>query len=203
MSEPFVSIEVGEARAQQMTRREVLEVLAAVGLGLFGVSACTPARILLRDYPAEFDTEPLRVDRTLRAFVTAVVPGMDPSEANLVRAFYDSYFPLEPHRNFLAAELSRYARERYGRDRFDLLPYEHRVRVIQDGLDEGGIIARIFGGAVFLTQIACYSGIYDDEQGCSLVDFEGRYRVRPISETSYDHPERFLPTATTVDGNPA
>ena len=42
----------------------------------------------------------------------------------------------------------------------------------------------------------------DDEGGCPLIGFEGRFRMRPLAELSYPDPESFLPGALTTDGNP-
>jgi hypothetical protein len=73
--------------------------------------------------------------------------------------------------------------------------------VIQDGLDAGGVTRRLYTGAVFLTQIATYAGIYDEDRGCELIDFGGRNRGFPGSTLTYPDQGRFLAEGITGDGN--
>ena len=185
-----------------VTRRAALKSLAAVALA--GVtSACTPVRMALRIAPGGFDDDPDRVDRVLRGFVTAVIPGMPADDPNLVRFFYDDYYPLAKYRGYLASDLCQASLKRFGTHAFDRLSTEQRSEIIERRLAAGGLTKRLYGGAVYLAQISCYGGIYDAEHGCSLIDFPGRYRVVALSETSYPDPQRFLARELTVDGNPA
>lgn len=178
---------------------------AVARLGLIAAAAaagCTPLRIALRGYPESFETDPERVDRTLRAFVTAVIPGAPEDDPDLVRAFYDEELSaLARYRNFLAADLSERAARRYGESRFHRLGLAERTRVIRDGLAADATTRRLYEGAIFLSQVACYSGIYDDEKGCPLIEFEGRFRPRPLAQLTYADPESYLAPPLTADGN--
>lgn len=186
----------GESRP--MTRREALRGigLLAAGLGL----GCTPARIVLRAYPKTFDDKGLLVDRVLRAFVTTVIPGAPSDEANLVRAFYDEFYPFEPYTSFFASDLCRRADSRYG-VRFDLLSLERRTRIVQEGLKADGTTRRLYTGAIFLAQISFYSGIYDEERGCPFIDFDGRFELKPLDQLTYSNPETYLADPVTDSGN--
>ncbi len=189
-------------RTPPLTRRDALRRLVGGITGLVA-AGCTPLRIVFHDYPEEFDADSERVDHILRAFATAVVPGIPTGDPTLTRVYYDQFYPLAKYRGFLAADLCARAGRGSGGARFETLPPEQRVAVIEEGLKADGTTARLYAGAVFLTQIACLSGIYDDEHGCSLIDFEGRYRPRSLSELTYADPSRYLAAAETVDGHPA
>ena len=75
--------------------------------------------------------------------------------------------------------------------------------MVESGLSADATTERLYRGAIFLTQIACYAGIYDPEGGCPLIQFDGGYGVRGLDATTYPEPERFLARSVTRDGNPA
>lgn len=185
-----------------MSRRGAIRWL---GLGAATLAAgCTPMRILLRAYPEEFDANPARTERVLRAFVLAVVPGVPAADPHLTGAFYDRELsPLPKYRAFFAADLCARASRSYGTARFAELDPEARTAVIQDGLEADATTRRLYEGAILLAQVSVYAGIYDDEAGCPLIGFEGRYRPRPWSEITYPKPAAFLPYAATPNGNHA
>jgi hypothetical protein len=122
---------------------------------------------------------------------------------DLTRVFYDEFYRLGKYRSYLAADLCERTERLYGWPRFEALPAKDRCRVIEDALQDGGVTQRLYVGAVFLAQLASYAGVFDEEGGCALIGFEGRFRMRPLAELSYPDPERFLPRALTTDGNPA
>jgi hypothetical protein len=72
--------------------------------------------------------------------------------------------------------------------------------VIRDGLEADGTTRKLYQGAIYLAQIAFYGGIYDDDAGCPLIDFPGRYRGDPVT---YDDAHQFLARAQTPGGNHA
>ncbi len=132
-----------------------------------------------------------------------VIPGLQPRHPNLVRHFYDERFPVAPYRNFIAADLCETARTLCGSERFDRLPAGDRARVVQSRLDADDIQRRLYTGAILLTQVACYAGIYDDDQGCPFIDFHGRSGVTGPAASSYPNAESFLPASMTAGGHPA
>jgi len=185
-----------------IARREAVRRLAVLGAGLVA-AGCTPLRIVLHLYPEDFDRDPALVDRVLRAFVAAVIPGAQDNDPDLTRAYHDAAYPLGKYASFLAADLCRRAWARHGTDAFHRLPLDERTAIIRRAVSSGGTTARLYNGAIFLAQVAFYSGIYDDDKGCALIEFEGRYRFRGLEATTYPDPERFLGRALTPDGNPA
>ena len=191
-----------QSRHSTVTRRWALRSIAGFGVGL-AAAGCTPLSMVLKIYPKEFDKRARRVDRILRAFCTTVAPGARAADPNQSRVFYDDSYPLAAHRAFFAADLCDRGARVVGERQFEMLSLEDRERVVEHGRAQGGLITRLYAGAVFLTQIAIFAGIYDDETGCSLIEFEGRFRPRHLYETTYPEPERFLPSPVTANGNPA
>lgn len=180
-----------------MERRAVVRYLAVLLAGV-GTGACTPLRILTRSFPDEFKHDPDIVGRTLRAFTAAVIPGFDPGNTNPARALLDHRYPFAAYAPFFASDLSRRADELFAAA-FDALTLEQRTAVIRAGLDADGTTRKLYRGAIYLTQVAIYAGIYDDT-GCALIGFPGRYRGGAIS---YDEPAVFLPKPRTSRGNAA
>ena len=184
-----------------MTRREAVKSLALLSAGLS--LACTPLRIVLGDYPQEFNDDAKRVDRLLRAFMETVVPGAPIDHGRLTAAFYDPYYRLSKYRKYLMADLCRRAERRCGTEAFEYMPAEWRTIVVRDGLSAGGVTTRLYAGAVFLAQIVVYSGLCNADSACPLIDFPGQYRDRGLAATTYPTPQRFLARSTTANGNPA
>lgn len=183
----------------RLSRRSALKWLGVFAAG-FAVG-CTPLRIVFHAYPRQFDEDSLLVDRVLRAFVAAVIPGAPIDAPDLVRIYYDEFYPFASYRSFFVADLCRRALGRYGTDRFETLSSAQRTRVIKDGVTADATSRRLYDGAILLAQISFYPNIYDDGEGCPLIEFEGRYRVRPREELSHPHSPAYLAAALTRDGN--
>lgn len=182
---------------QSVSRRDVIRSLGLMAAGL-AAGACAPLRILTRSFPAEFKHRPDVVDRVLRAFVSTVIPGADPDAADLTRAYVDPGYPFARYAEFFASDLARRAHDRFGEHAFDRLTINQRTVVIRDGLAADGTTRKLYQGAIYLAQIAFYGGIYDDDAGCPLIDFPGRYRGDPVT---YADAHQFLPPAQTPGGN--
>ncbi len=182
-----------------VTRRAALRQLGVLLAG-FG-AACTPARILLKAYPQEFEENPEAADRALRAFAGTVIPGAPTDDPNLVRVYHDPFFRFAPYASFFIADLCQRSAGMYGAPRFDDLGEAERTRVIQAGLDADATTRKLYTGAIFLAQLSFYAGVFDDERGCPLIDFEGRYRLRPLAELSYPNPGKYLASEKTINGN--
>lgn len=184
---------------QSVSRRDVVRSLGLMAAGLVA-SACAPLRILTHAYPDEFKHHPDVVDRALRAFVATVIPGADPEAADLTRAFRDPRYPFAPYAEFFAADLARRAHDRFGEHGFAQLTLHQRTAVIRDGLKADETTRKLYQGAIYLAQISFYGGIYDDDAGCPLIDFPGRFRGDPVT---YADAHKFLPRAQTLGGNHA
>lgn len=187
---------------RRLSRREAVLRLAGA-LAAVGVAGCTPARIVLHLYPEMFDHDDALCQRVLAAFARTVVPSASAQDPNLTRAYSDPAFPLAKYRGYFASDLCQRAMRVGGARTFDQLDATQRRAVVAAAAADRGTTGRLYRGAIYLTQIALYAGIYDDVHGDPAIAFRGRYHLRPLSQTSYPDPSRFLPVAMTVDGNPA
>jgi len=184
---------------REIDRRSVLKGLLLAGAGL--AVGCAPTRIVLGLYSDDFENDAGLTEDFLVAFISTVVPGIDPSTPDLTRQFHDDYYPFAAHRNFFLYDLRKRSEKVAGTPDFPSLSYDQRERVIQDGLEAGGVTRRLYTGAVFLTQIATYAGIYDEDRGCELIGFEGRNRGFRRSTLTYPDRDRFLAEGITGNGN--
>jgi len=184
---------------QIIPRRHALRQLGLIAAGL--AAACTPMRVLVSAYPHAFDDDDGLVDRVLRAFVTAVVPGAPADDPDLVRAHTDPAYPFAPYAAFFAADLSRRAARRFDGRAFERLEVQERTAVIAEGLAADATTRKLYNGAVALAQITFYAGIYDPKKGCPAIGFEGGNHWHPLSDITHPDPERFLSHARTADGN--
>lgn len=176
---------------EEISRRRALGWLGFLGGGLL-IEGCTPAKLALNWVPAEFGDNPERTSAVLSAFADAVIPGVDPRVADLTRPLYDVRFPLHPHLEYLAADLCARSKHRFGGKEFQRLSRGDRDRVIADGLSSDRTTCRLYSGAIMLTQIGYYAGIYDDDAGCETIEWDGRFRVRPLDELTYPDPSSYL-----------
>lgn len=188
-----------EAVRPPVTRRAVLRSMGLAGMAL--VAGCTPLRILLHDYPQMFDDDRSLTDRILRAFVITVIPGADPRAPDLTRAFFDPAYPFAPRSAFFAADLCRRSSRAFGHSAFDALDPGPRRQIIHVALHGDGTTRRLYNGAIFLTQIAVYAGIYGDSRGCDLIEFHGSRGLLGPEDQRYPHPGIYLAGEVTADGN--
>ena len=114
---------------QTIPRRQALRQLGLIAAGL--AAACTPVRVLVSAYPQAFDDDDELVDRVLRAFVTAVIPGAPADDPDLVRAYTDPAYPFAQYVGFFAADLSRRAAQRFAGRPFERLDDTYEVEVYQ------------------------------------------------------------------------
>ena len=77
------------------------------------------------------------------------------------------------------------------------------MTAIQDGLASDKITQKLYQGAIFLVQVSYYSSIYDDQVGCALIDYDGRYRGASRDQMVYADADSYLASTVTSDGNPA
>lgn len=184
---------------QRISRADFLKRLGLLtGVALVG---CSPMEILFKAYPKKFDDDTALVDRMLRTFVVTVLPGAPIDDEHLVRIFTDSYYPFYQHCGFFVSQLAQRSEDQFGTERFDLLTLEQRTCVVQDGLQADETVRRLFRAAIFMAQISFYAGIYDDERGCQLIDFEGSNNGFTPDEMYYANNQAYLARELTGNGN--
>lgn len=188
-----------QGKPSTMARREALRLLAIVGAA-GAAGACTPARIVMGWYPREFKTDDAAVRRVLSAMARTIVPGVDASDEALVGVFYDERFPLRRVRTYLASDLCERSLSECGEYGFERLGAADRARVVASGLRADATSRKVYTGAVFLTQLALYSGFYD-AAGCPEIEFEVPYRPLPPAARTYENAQDFLAVEAGSAGN--
>lgn len=188
------------AAETDLARRSFLNsLLLLAGAAVVG---CTPARAILKLYDARFESDRDLVDAYLRSFATTIIPGADPSQADLVRIFRDERFPFAGHVGLFTSDLARRSHARFGTDRFDELDAARRAMVVRDGLDADEITARLYRAAILATQVSYYGSIYDDDRGCELIAFPGANAGFSDDEMYYSETASMIGPSMTADGNP-
>jgi hypothetical protein len=99
------------------------------------------------------------------------------------------------------ADLDRRA-TRVGGRAFALLAPPDRHAVVLSGLRARGVTGHLYTGAVFLTQVALYAGIYDDEAGSPLIDFPGAGRLSSVEERTWPATDESFRPGPARAGNP-
>ncbi|HKQ19636.1 MAG TPA: hypothetical protein VJW75_07820, partial [Candidatus Eisenbacteria bacterium] len=156
-----------------------------------------------RASPAPFRGQGGAADDVLAAFVRTVAPRATGSTEELARAFGDPAYPFAPYRSFFASDLCRRAEDRFGTNRFDSLTAEARALIVEDGLHGDAVARRLYGGAIYLAQVAVYAGIYDDARGGRAINFDGANSGFSPEALTYPVPEWYLPAGSTLNGNPS
>lgn len=185
--------------SRKISRLDFLKQISLL-MGFVAVG-CSPVRILLKSYPKKFDADAELVDRILRAFVLTVVPGAEARDPNLTRIYKDEFYPFHSYCGFFASDLSSRGENLFGEHRFDRLSLEQRTRVIEDALEADATVVRLYRGAIFMAQVSVFAGIYDDDKGCSLIDFHGSNSGFTTDEMCYPDCSPLLAHETTSDGN--
>lgn len=186
---------------QMPSRREVLRTLAWVAAGLAG-SACVPAELVFNASPAPHKRDANVVEPILRMFVETVVPGTPVDHPGPASVFFDPFYPLTPHRAWLARDLNDRAVRTF-HQAFDGLPRASRESIIASGLSSAGLTGRVYHGAVFLAQVAVYAGLAHPAGACPAIGFQGPAGLLPPADQTYPAPRQFLGHALGVHGNPA
>lgn len=199
MNSTLEALDPSASAGAPITRRQLLCRAGVLAAGL--AAGCTPLRMAFRASPGPSRGDGGAAD-VLAAFVRTVAPRAAGSTEDLVRVFADPAYPFAPYRAFFASDLCRRAEGRFGTNRFDSLPVETRARVIEDGLHGDAVARRLYGGAIFLAQVATYAGIYDDARGSRAINFDGANGGFPPEALTYPVPEWYLPAASSIDGNP-
>ena len=172
-----------------------------VGALALAATGCAPARLVLKTDRPRPEPGPTGAEATLRAFALTVVPGVDAADPHLVRVYADPSYPFARCRTFFLSDLDRRAR-RVGRRPFALLAPAGRHAVVADGLAAGGVTGRIYGGAVFLTQVALYAGIYDDAAGSPVIGFSGAGRLVAADVRTWPASPALFHSGPALAGNP-
>jgi len=183
-----------------MDRRTALQRLGAAVLVLTS-SGCSRSFFLRAAYPESVRIDDATVTATLAAFVLTVVPGVEDPE-RVAQLMQDPALPFGPFSRALTADLASRAAQRRAVEGFAGLPATQRTAIVAEGLEAGGIPARLYNGAVLFAQAAVYGGLASHDGSCAITGSEGAFRFRGMAAQTYPNPDAFLPEAVSHDGNP-
>lgn len=162
-------------------------------------AGCSPVKILLNSYPDKYNKVHLQ-KKIFKSFVTTVIPGAEKSETDLSRILLDDYYPFAKRCAYFTSDLCSRSRNLFNSENFDELSFEQRTKVIQSGLISDTLTKKLYTAAVYMVQVSFYCGIYDDEYGCKLIDFQGSYGFME-DEIYYSNCNSLLAKEITAEGN--
>ena len=178
-------------KSKHFSRRQALGAFAYLGIA----SACTPIKVLLADKkPPDYT-----FDTTLRAFMETIIPGIPVDALDLTSIFYDAYFPFYSYKEILAEDLDKSSFSQYRVKRFYDLELAQREEIIERKLKKKGITQQLYVAAIWLTQLTIYTGNYNSEGECYLIDF----KCMDSKTDSYANLTTFLGEPATKNGNPS
>lgn len=185
-----------------ITRRNfnkgVLLSLAAI------ITGCTPAKILFKAYPDEFKNSRSLQDEMLRAFALTIIPGCNKNTPKLTDIYYDQYYPFASYVPFFLSDLESRSKRLFSGSSFTALPQSEREKVVLDGLRNGdGITQRLYHGAIYMTRVNIYAGIYDDQMGCPHISFYGTSQNFAVEEMYYSDAKKYFARQSSLSGNPS
>lgn len=183
----------------ELTRRRFIRIGSIAALA--SLSGCTPARILLKKYPQKYKRDEALIEETLRAFVVTIIPGADYFDKDLIKVFYDEYYPLSKYRSFIVYDISKRSEKLHGTNQFESLTPGQRTEVVENAEEGSKIIRKLYNGAIILSQVAYYASIYDDDKGCALIDYEGKNYGYSHVQKCYEDNMPFLSIEHSSQGN--
>ena len=174
-----------------MSRRKAVHQMM-LSVAALSIASCAPLRLVM---DAGQEPEP-ETYITLRTFLETVVPGAPP-EPDL-GCYTNEVFGFSKYVKGFTEDLNRRSNKYFNRE-FQLLKTAQRELVVRSGLESGRLISTLYTGAVFLTQIAVYTGMTNSYSGCPLIEFDGTFRKKPVPVTTE---VAYFGRSLTSDGNP-
>lgn len=192
------SVQTEQFNKANISRLDFLKKISLV-LGI-AMTSCTPVKILLNAHEDKYDDDATLKNKVLMAFVTAVIPGADPDNPDMCKIFCDEYYDFHKYTGFFVSDLCNKSKSLFGSENFYELNFNQRTKVIQAGLNDDSTTERIYTAAIFIAQVSIYCSIYDDDRGCSIIDYHGSYGFMD-TKMFYDNPQTYLAQELTSTGN--
>lgn len=159
-------------------------------------------QMVLKLFPHRYCNDRTLKERTLRSFVTTVIPEADKDEKFLIKMYEDEYYPFQTYCGYFIFDLNKRSRKLFGRKELFLLSLEERTRVIQKALAGRELTARLYKGAILMAQVSYYGAIYQEEEGCKLIDFPGRNSGYETKEITYPFAKDVFSSELSLNGQP-
>ncbi|HLF35884.1 MAG TPA: hypothetical protein VI583_16690 [Cyclobacteriaceae bacterium] len=152
---------------------------------------CTPVRLILSGI-----NKNQRSAETIRAFMEAIVPGVQISEGETA-CFFDPAYPFQPVASIFISDLNEAASQFHPGKKFSGLEMPERQALIQKKLRKP-LVNRLYFMAIWFTQIIVYAGMAKPGNKCSFIGFEGE---TPTGSISYSNPVDYIGRSLTSNGN--
>ena len=175
---------VRDSGMQKTSRRRLLKQMLGVTAGL----AAAPALSVAAESPRQ---------RGLRALVETVCPRPSPARQDALRILQDDAYPLAWIIVLVVAGLDARAHDVGAADFASLAPDE-RHAALADATASGA--SMLYEGAIYLTQIGYFAGVYHPERGSPTIGFEGAFTLRAPAPGPY--PLDLVSGGEDGDGNP-
>jgi hypothetical protein len=141
-------------------------------------------------------------DRVLYSFVATIIPDIDIKNRSVIKHFYDKELDFNKVKTLFLLQLRCTSKRMFKNANFDELTHDQRMAVIEDGLQGCELKSKIFSGAIFLTQVAIYCDIYQENQGSELFRYEtAKLDLINPEEYHYARLEGIGARSITIDGN--
>jgi hypothetical protein len=178
-------------RKKLYTRRETIGIFVSMAIA----SSCMPVKVV---FNAGKEPEG-NYDSTLRAFSEVIIPEARCDAPGLSDVFYDKYYPFLQYVKILAEDLDKASRRKYQTNSFSDLSISNRTEIVERKLIDKGISRAIYLAAIYLIQMSYFTGIYNPDRGCDLIEFS----CEDQETDSYQDIAYFEGDPATNDGNPS
>ena len=159
-------------------------------------------RMVLKLFPHKYCNHPVLKEKTLRAFVTTIIPGADKEEKFLIKMYEDSYYPFHTYCGYFIYDLNKRSKNLFNCKDYFTLSLEKRTLVIQNALSGRELTVRLYKGAILMAQVSYYGAIYKEEEGCDLIDFPGRNQGYKTEEITHPFAADIFCKELSTDGQP-
>src|SRR5690606_3960313 len=165
------------------------------------LTGCSQIKYLTGSYPDKYKIDSDKNDFILRSFVITVIPGADENDPDLTKIFNDDYYSFKSFCGFFISDLCSKSKELFGTEEFHLLNETKRTFIIEQGLNDGAMMKRLYTAAIVMAQVSYYSGIYNPDAGCKLIDFPGTNSSYSEDEMFYQDTAKYFANEITNNGN--
>ena len=140
-------------------------------------------------------------EKTLLAFIDAVVPDCDIHNLNNLTGFYDATLPMAKYLRILVFRINRLTRKLGYKKRFHLLTRDERADIIQFGYHHSKLDHELIHGAIYLSQITVYGGVFNQNSNADFIGFEGSASIEPDINIWHYSDMEGLESPMTANGN--
>jgi hypothetical protein len=159
-------------------------------------------QMVLRLFPHRYCNDRALKEKTLRSFVTTIIPEADKDEKFLIKMYEDEYYPFHTYCGYFIYDLNKRSMKLFSGKEFSFLSLGKRTQVVKNALSGRELTARLYKGAILMAQVSYYGAIYQEENGCKLIDFPGRNSGYETKEITYPFAKYVFCNELSLNGQP-